>query len=1019
MNSKDDSKEIVGLSLFFCAIVITLLYYLPANITGFLGEWIRGLGFGLIGSAAFMIPIFFLYAAIDFFLEKREGVAPIRIRSVIIVMICVAALFALFSMDFDYFKSLCAVEGQEDKYHATKALSLLWKSGPDSSLISRAEGSSNCLPGGLLGGGIAIALNKLAGKTISILAMFVVLLSQIILMFHVSLKQTVKKTAHAISKTATKAYRNMKSQQRPPQRQYYPPRQPVPVGNVNRRQPAVPNTARSPFVNSPTETYPVALFDKDYGNNRAKSLNAPKQNQNMERDPFARRLPVDSRTGFVDVSGEEFGADTSIDNTRLNYGTRQVSTEGAQNAPQAEFDYDALPKTRPLTPKKPGVVEPSFLRQENTQQEFYDLDNGVYPNGEVSEADNSYGEGYQQSYYEGVQDDLPYEITDDDPYDYAPERTVRRPNIIIHTEQSYEDSYENSYEDTNEDTYAEPYVAEPIAPAPVTAPAPATVVSQAKLAAVSNPITINAPEGEETGFNTDGRIIKTAEAPTPAPEITSGRIQAYKGKRKGPYRPAPLSCLAKEEKQTNANNVHELEEKARELEEALRSFGINTKVVNITHGPAITRFELTIDRGIKVSRVVSLQDDIALAMAAVSVRIEAPIPGKSAIGIEIPNKKTSAVQLRGLLETREYKEGPGLEVPLGKDIPGRPIMCNIAKMPHLLIAGSTGSGKSVCINTILTSILCKASPDDVRMILIDPKVVELSIYNDIPHLLMPVVTDPKKASNALKWAVVEMERRYKCFAESKVRDLAGYNKFLVSQGEQPLPLILIVIDELADLMTVAAKEVEDQISRLAAMARAAGLHLLIATQRPSVDVITGVIKANVPSRIAFAVSSGVDSRTILDAVGAEKLLGKGDMLYNPLSAPKPVRGQGAFVSDEEVENIVKYLKDNYGPLYDEAIMNLVNSQNVGSASAGGASGDSDSSDGEDELLDQAVNIVIEAGNASVSILQRRLGVGYPRAARLIDVLEQKHIIGPFEGSKPRKVLINKTDWLEMQSKGDS
>ena len=989
LSSKEDTKEIVGLSLFFCAIVITLLYYLPANITGFLGEWIRGLGFGLIGSAAFMIPIFFFYAAIDFFLEKREGVAPIRIRSVIIVMICVASLFALFSMDFEYFRSLCAVEGTEDKFRATKAISLLWKSGPDASLIVKDIEKTHCFPGGLLGGGIAVALHKLAGKTISILAMFVMLLSQIILMFHVSLKQTVKKTAHAIGKTATRAYNSMRTPSRPqPQRNYRDQRQMMPAQNVYRRHSSIPNNAKSPFVNTTTETYGVPLFDVDYRNTQQRAISTVKQNQNMERDPFAKRMPVDSRTGFVDVSGEEFGADTSIDHSRLRYGNRMVSTEGADTAPVADFDYDALPKNRPLMQKKQDPREPSFLRDDKGQKDFYDLDNGVYANGEASEADNSYRENYQDQYYEGMQDDLPYEITDDDPYDYAPERTVRKPHLSI---------AEDTPAQAGEETYQQdvPVVTEPS-------------------------IRINsANDDQDTGFNTEGRIIETAKAPTPGVEITTGRIPAYKGRRKGPYRPAPINLLAKEEKQVNANNNAELQAKAHELEDALQSFGINAKVVNITHGPAITRFELTIDRGVKVSRVLSLQDDIALAMAAVSVRIEAPIPGKSAIGIEIPNKKTSAVQLRGLLETREFKDGPGLEVPLGKDIPGRPIMCNIAKMPHLLIAGSTGSGKSVCINTILTSILCKASPDDVRMILIDPKVVELSIYNDIPHLLMPVVTDPKKAANALSWAVIEMERRYKCFAESKVRDLSGYNEFLKKNGEQPLPLILIVIDELADLMTVAAKDVEDKISRLAAMARAAGLHLLIATQRPSVDVITGVIKANVPSRIAFAVSSGVDSRTILDSVGAEKLLGKGDMLYNPLSAPKPVRGQGAFVSDGEVESIVKFLKDNYGQMYDEAIMNAVNSQNVGSSSgAAGADAGGSGSD-EDDLLDQAVNTVIEAGNASVSILQRRLGIGYPRAARLIDVLEQKHIIGPFEGSKPRKVLINKTDWLEMQSKGDS
>ncbi len=1004
MSSNEGKREVTGLALFFCAIALTLIYYLPESITGFLGVWLRGLGFGLIGSAAFMIPVFLFYAAVDFFLEKREGVAPIRIRSVIVLMICVAALFALFTMDFDHFRELCAVKNGES-FRATKALALLWRSGPDSSLIAK-DPASKCLPGGIVGGGIAVSLNKLAGKTVSVLAMFVILLSQIILMFHVSLKKTAKKTAKAIGNATSRAYNNVKERYSAPRYPYSDSgrapqnRSMNPTAQAGYSQnPFVQHQeisgSRSQFVNSTTEISGYPLFERN-----AQYLPQEVNDANM-RDPFGKRIPVDSKTGFMDVSAREFGADTQGDPNSLAYGYNKVSTQGAEEAPTAEFDYTTKPKAAPVRQPRKQPQEPEFLRNENTQQDFYDLQDGVYPGDpehmaryqEASDErqyqdqypdDNE--ERYNDQYYDDP-NDFPEEITDDeDPYDYTSNRGVRTPHMPI---------------------------GGAVAPEmPVSSAASGATPSPASNAdPSSSAIPIN-QESENEGFSrTEGRIIETATK-EPSLDINSGRV---KSRRKGPYRPAPISLLAKDQASKNANNNAELQAKAAELEDALQSFGINAKVINITHGPAITRFELTIDRGVKVSRVLSLQDDIALAMAAVSVRIEAPIPGKSAIGIEIPNKKTSAVQLRGLLETSEFKQGPGLEVPLGKDIPGKPIMCNIAKMPHLLIAGSTGSGKSVCINTILTSILCKASPDDVRMILVDPKVVELSVYNGIPHLLMPVVTDPRKASNALKWAVIEMERRYKCFSESGCRDLAGYNEYLKYNGEKPLPLILIVIDELADLMTVAAKEVEDQIARLAAMARAAGLHLLIATQRPSVDVITGVIKSNVPSRIAFAVSSGVDSRTILDSVGAEKLLGKGDMLYAPLSAPKPVRGQGAFVSDKEVEDIVKFLKENYGTLYDEDIIKAVETP----AASGGSSGSSDAGGSdEDDLLDQAVNIVIEAGNASVSILQRRLGVGYPRAARLIDVLEQRHIIGPFEGSKPRKVLVTKTDWLEMQSKGD-
>ena len=407
-----------------------------------------------------------------------------------------------------------------------------------------------------------------------------------------------------------------------------------------------------------------------------------------------------------------------------------------------------------------------------------------------------------------------------------------------------------------------------------------------------------------------------------------------------------------------------------------------------------------------------------LAMAAISIRIEAPIPGKSAIGIEIPNDVPTAVQLRGLVETKDFKASTPLTVALGRDIPGRPIYCDLAKMPHLMIAGSTGSGKSVCINSILTSILVHSSPEEVRMILVDPKVVELSVYNGVPHLIMPVITDPKKAAGALNWAVMEMQRRYKLFEEGQVRDIKGFNEKYKNGPEEHLPLILIVIDELAELMMVAAKEVETYISRLAALARAAGIHLLIATQRPSVDVITGVIKANIGSRIAFAVTSGVDSRTILDQYGAEKLLGKGDMLYAPMSAPQPVRGQGAFLSDNEVETVVNFLKKTYGSMYDEMIIKDIDRVTAGGDQASGSSSGGSSGGGSDadDLFNQAVQTVIENGSASVSVLQRRLGIGYPRAARLIDELEKAKVIGPFEGSKPRKILITETEWLEMQAR---
>ncbi|HHV98564.1 MAG TPA: DNA translocase FtsK [Clostridiaceae bacterium] len=454
-------------------------------------------------------------------------------------------------------------------------------------------------------------------------------------------------------------------------------------------------------------------------------------------------------------------------------------------------------------------------------------------------------------------------------------------------------------------------------------------------------------------------------------------------------------------------NKNKAVEGAITLEETLKSFGVTAKVINISRGPTVTRYELQPSAGVKVSRIVNLADDIALNLAAQGIRIEAPIPGKAAIGIEVPNKEITTVQLRDVIESEEFRQHPSkLTFALGKDISGDCCVADIAKMPHMLIAGATGSGKSVCINCLIVSLLYKASPDEVKLLMIDPKVVELGVYNGIPHLLIPVVTDPKKAAGALNWAVQEMVNRYKLFADRSVRDLKSYNELLRANGEEGiLPEIVIIIDELADLMMVAPNEVEDAICRLAQMARAAGMHLVIATQRPSVDVITGLIKANIPSRISFAVSSQVDSRTILDMAGAEKLLGKGDMLYYPIGKPKPVRIQGAFVSEKEVERVVEFLKSRGSANYNDDIIEEINNSSEPVE---------ENFDDTDELLPQAIEMVVEAGQASVSLIQRKFKVGYARAARIIDQMEERGIIGGYEGSKPRQLLITKQQWKEMQ-----
>ena len=479
------------------------------------------------------------------------------------------------------------------------------------------------------------------------------------------------------------------------------------------------------------------------------------------------------------------------------------------------------------------------------------------------------------------------------------------------------------------------------------------------------------------------------------------------------YEYPPFELLGKTPKKALKGGAKALTDTATKLQKTLYSFGVSAKVENVSVGPAITRYELKPAEGVRVSKIANLADDIALNLAAETIRIEAPIPGKQAVGIEVPNKEKEAVHLREVLESKEFEENKSkLTVALGKDVAGNVQLADIAKMPHVLIAGSTGSGKSVCINTIITSIIYNSKPSEVKMVMVDPKVVELSVYNGIPHLLIPVVTDPKKAAGALAWAVQEMDNRYNLFAGKGVRDLKGYNNAIEKEeGLGKLPQIVIIVDELADLMMVAAKDVEEAICRLAQKARAAGMHLVIATQRPSVDVITGLIKANVPSRIAFAVSSQVDSRTILDSVGAEKLLGKGDMLFFPSGAPKPVRVQGAFVSDEEVEKIVDFVKQNGTATYSEDILESIENSNKTDKELMQEQAEDDDTD---PFLMDAIDAVVELGQASTSFIQRRFKVGYARAGRIIDQMEERGIISGYQGSKPREVLITKERLEELK-----
>ncbi|OUN13047.1 DNA translocase FtsK [Flavonifractor sp. An9] len=490
------------------------------------------------------------------------------------------------------------------------------------------------------------------------------------------------------------------------------------------------------------------------------------------------------------------------------------------------------------------------------------------------------------------------------------------------------------------------------------------------------------------------------------------------------YQYPPVSLLTEGEGVSSSDVAGELRANQARLSDTIRSFGIDANISNVTRGPSVTRYELELDQGVRLNKLTNLADDIALALGATGVRI-APIPNQiSMVGIEVPNRLVSPVYIHDVIDSREFRDNPSkVSFAVGKDIGGNNIVGNIAKLPHLLIAGTTGSGKSVCTNSLIISLLYKATPEEVRLIMVDPKMVELGIYNGIPHLLIPVVTDPKKAAGALQWAVVEMMKRYRAFSEIGVRDLASYNAHAAKTDDmEKMPQIVVVIDELADLMLVAAKEVEESICRVAQMGRAAGMHLIIATQRPSADVITGLMKANIPSRIAFAVASSLESRIILDTTGAEKLVGRGDMLYFPLGSGKPQRVQGCLISDEEVAAVVGFIKQNSGGAeYDQEIMHDIEKhaaeKEKGSKGVGGSAPE-DVGDDYDELLPAAIEVVVETGMASVSMLQRRLKLGYSRAARLVDQMEEKGVVGPFEGSKPRQVLITKEQWQEMQFRQD-
>lgn len=541
---------------------------------------------------------------------------------------------------------------------------------------------------------------------------------------------------------------------------------------------------------------------------------------------------------------------------------------------------------------------------------------------------------------------------------------------------------------------------------------------------IINKMKASPEEGKPAAPVSDGIIPISAEKFGKEPTVAAGENAEVNGEDTDEaipekvYEKPPLDCLEVNKNAKSLKYEEELKTNATKLVDTLKSFGVETRIVDICRGPSVTRYEIQPAAGVKISRITNLADDIALNLAAGGIRIEAPIPNKAAVGIEVPNKNRATVTLREIIDTDQYRNAKSkLFVALGKDIAGNCTYADLAKMPHLLVAGTTGSGKSVCLNAMIVSILYNATPDEVKLLMIDPKQVEFTVYNGIPHLIVPVVSDPRKASGALAWAVTEMLTRYKMFSDNNVRDISGYNSICESIGQPKLPQIVIFIDELSDLMMAAPHEVEDSICRLAQMARAAGMHLVIATQRPSVDVITGLIKANIPSRLSLKVSSQIDSRTIIDSAGAEKLLGNGDMLFYPVGIAKPIRIQGCFLSDKEVETVVDHIKQQEQSAYDDEVMQEIERQAVmDKKKTGGADDDGEDTETEaDEMIPKAIEVVVDAQMASTTLLQRKLKLGYARAARIIDNLEERGIIGPYEGSKPRKVLISKQQWYEMNA----
>ncbi|MCR5148061.1 MAG: DNA translocase FtsK 4TM domain-containing protein [Eubacterium sp.] len=961
--------------LFAFLAVSVFLMLSNFNLCGVVGRVISGFFFGLFGTITYLIPFYLFFSAAYLLSNGTKKKVVKKIIWIGIVLILVAFITQI----------IVGAEGV-----TIKTLYL--------------EGYKHKKGGGVLFGGLLSLLYKLIGKVGCIIFSVLFVLVAIIEIINVSLIQLVKSFGSSFKNTANygRSEDDDEYEYYDDDDSYYETRSSEPKHILNNTtiledktdltaddsNSVLSNSGRSKKKKKKKVVYPaeqsVEIADED-----VKDIYTNKSDNKVMPD-FLKDSHEKVRKNKKSDSTSSEDAYSAISGLS-SYGTvdRSGRNTGAEEAGNVSSDYDGYGNNGPFGSANNVAAASDYVDTYNEAEMNEltpDLDNG-------SRVDKEPGKTGIHRREHPIKTDI---------FDLKP---VKDPNASREQKTSFASSgMKNESVDSKNDEY----------------------FGSDRLSEVNKKYSDDIFEDSDTSNvseeeRLEDTVKSSASRSSGTSDTSSASDKAETAVKKKEYRFPPVSLLHIGKSTHSKSNDDAVRENGIKLKETLESFGVNVTITDYSVGPAVTRYELQPEQGVKVSKIVSLQDDIKLALAAADIRIEAPIPGKPAVGIEIPNKENQKVYFRELIESDKFKENSSkVAFAVGKDIGGQVIVTDIAKMPHLLIAGATGSGKSVCVNTIIMSILYKAKPDDVKLIMVDPKMVELTAYNGIPHLLIPVVTDPKKAAGALNWAVVEMTNRYQLFAKYNVRNIKGFNQKVESEGPKDddpmfrrLPQIVVIVDELADLMMVAHAEVEDAIIRLCQLARAAGIHLIIATQRPSVDVITGLIKANVPSRIAFAVSSGVDSRTILDMNGAEKLLGKGDMLFYPTGYPKPVRVQGALIEDEEVVSIVEYIKKYNDGSYDESVSQSIEN---GTASASGqkASGEGDE-DRYDEFFEDAARLVIEKDKASIGNLQRVFRIGFNRAARIMDQLAEAGVVGPEEGTKPRKILMTMDQFDDFMS----